>query len=85
MDGEEIHGCTEISTIATDDSKWDSCGWRIATVPPKLPRGLSLIRCHTGNTLFYLTVAGKTLKTSAVSSVSTSKDTDLSCHVQRCH
>lgn len=69
----------EISTMATADTKWDSCGWRIATVPPKLPGGFSLIRCHTANTLFYLIVVGKTLKTPAFSSVNISKDSHVPC------
>lgn len=48
-----------------DSSEWDACSVRIATVQPQIPGGLSLVRCHGGNTLFHLNVGGKTPTTSA--------------------
>lgn len=47
------------ATVATADSKWDSCGYRIAIVLPQLPEGLSLIRRYSGNTLFHLEHSGE--------------------------
>lgn len=59
--------------MAAHHSERASSGLRTAT---DSPRGSSLIRCHIGNTLFQLSVGGKTQTTSAVFSGTTRKDTN---------